>query len=328
MNSDELNVCNSNPPPPAALPVVDKFHFNFWQRNASLSARCSSSSSSSPALLPKFRPTISSAMPAIADDGEAAGLELDLDKITLGDDDVLSIPPELEEKSYKKGRFLMRFWSWLRSKSKLNHRNVNEMPATTPKGTPSPRRKSLELHARKIFNTKVVSESDRKQEQELLKNWKRSENERLTRSWADVCIANASLCTSIAMSTGSTSSAGHHNGLRRSSYMPITTMKPPSERYRASSLVVPCSQNSSLLHPLSGSRREFSLESGYLSHDCGEGSSSTPNSPKKFTLNQTKNRKSGLSQSISVEDEAGASPTATIMLTTSTAREKRQMFHK
>lgn len=154
-------------------------------------------------------------------------------------------------------------------------------------------------------------------------------NERLTRSWADVCIANASLCTSIAMSTGSSSQG------RRSSYMPVSSMRPPvpSERYRASSLVVP-SQNSSLLHPLSGSRREFSLESGYLSHDCGEGSSSTPNSPKKFTLNQTKYRKSGLSQSTSVEDEV-ISPTAsriTLTLTTATstqsAREKRQMFHK
>ena len=121
--------------------------------------------------------------------------------------------------------------------------------------------------------------------------------------------------------------------VRRSSYMPPPTAKPAKkERFRTGSLVV--ANQTSLLHPFSNSTREFSLESGYVSHD---GSTSTPNSPKKFILpgNQTgkRARLSGgtnggfLSQSAS-EEETHLSPQANYMgeVRHSTARDKRLLF--
>lgn len=141
------------------------------------------------------------------------------------------------------------------------------------------------------------------------------------------------MCISNAANNSSTPYRSSH--LRRCSYMPTCQSGKPPERYRASSLVVP-NQSSSLLRPLSGSRREFSLESGYLSsHDCGE-STSTPNSPKKFMLSRETKAGKILSQSYSEED-GSCSPSTSHKAKLDhfgevrpyiSAREKRQLFHK
>ena len=103
------------------------------------------------------------------------------------------------------------------------------------------------------------------------------------------------------------------------------------------SLVQAHNQSTSLLHPLFVQSREMSLESGYISHEGGGSSRSTPSSPKKFAhFLQTKKRHSRaqLSQSAS-EDDGTTSPT---IVTKSrilenpqqhfTIREKRQKFQK
>ena len=105
----------------------------------------------------------------------------------------------------------------------------------------------------------------------------------------------------------------------------------------AGSLVQAHNQSTSLLHPLFVHSREMSLESGYISHEGGGSSRSTPSSPKKFAhFLQTKKRHSRaqLSQSAS-EDDGTTSPT---IVTKSrilenpqqhyTIREKRQKFQK
>ena len=294
----------------------------------------------SPNIHLKFRPQICSAMPAIADDEG-------LDTITLGDDDVLSDQNDLKEvtcdltddtaedpksehkksKKEAKTRFLMRFWSWIQAKTKLQPLNtVEKSPPQTP------RRKSSELHTKKLLTTKVTGE---REAEIILNKWRRvHSNETLTRSWADVCIPNAGHVTSTYPSFYQYKNAP----LRRCSYMPpagVPSKPPGSERYRASSLVVP-NQSASLLHPLTGSRREFSLESGYLSH---EGSSSTPNSPKKFMLGQIKSatgRRGVLSKSTSEEDGSGSPTVANKSKVEylgeirqhTTAREKRQLWHR
>ena len=103
------------------------------------------------------------------------------------------------------------------------------------------------------------------------------------------------------------------------------------------SLVQAHNQSTSLLHPLFVQSREMSLESGYISHEGGGSSRSTPSSPKKFAhFLQTKKRHSRaqLSQSAS-EDDGTTSPT---IVTKSrilenpqqhyTIREKRQRYQK
>ena len=103
------------------------------------------------------------------------------------------------------------------------------------------------------------------------------------------------------------------------------------------SLVQAHNQSTSLLHPLFVHSREMSLESGYISHEGGGSSRSTPSSPKKFAhFLQTKKRHSRaqLSQSAS-EDDGTTSPT---IVTKSrilenpqqhyTIRERRQKFQK
>lgn len=94
-----------------------------------------------------FRPQISSALPA------------------LDTDEIITIEDELEDEVLlepkKKSKFLQRVWSWLQSKYKVKCKD--EMSKSAPNSA-SPRRKTMELHARKIFNARVVNDNAKKQE--------------------------------------------------------------------------------------------------------------------------------------------------------------------
>ena len=105
--------------------------------------------------------------------------------LTAGDDDVLE-----EAKPEKKGktRFLMRIWSWLWTR----HRHDQLLDQSEAK----PRRKSVELHARKKLNAKVGNEYGRKNEEVILvRHWRLNvywgSQIRIMSSWP---ISSMSLC--------------------------------------------------------------------------------------------------------------------------------------
>lgn len=346
-NSEQKNTTTTMSP-------RQKFDFNYVHPGAtSLSVaslgveNASLSLISSPNLTGNFRPQISSAMPAIADD---EGLE----NIEVGDDDVLEDPKTAASSNVKKtcetdggksSRFFMRIWSWMQSKYKLGvHRGPNRSGRRS-------RLRSAEFHSKKVLNAKtdelVEHTPTRNRDRFCLNKWelpqRQTSTETLTRSWADICIPSAfSAGSSIQNFQQVTPIAADHNPLslqrRRCSYMPPTVTQPLcGERYRTGSLVQAHNQSTSLLHPLFVQSREMSLESGYISHEGGGSSRSTPSSPKKFAhFLQTKKRHSRaqLSQSAS-EDDGTTSPT---IVTKSrilenpqqhfTIREKRQKFQK
>jgi len=252
-------------------------------------------------------------MPAILDDET-----LDLDDLTIGDDDVLVMKTELnqepvrhvwsssidnadlenQEKPSKpqiqaKSKFFMRFWSWFHQRYKLHRANSQRRRV---------RRKSTEFHSKRVLTTNFndITESERVKGQVILNKWQRvKSSETLAKSsWADVC-------TSL--------DRRRHHPIRRSSHQTNQQTRP--ERHRTCSLVA--GNQSNLLHPhagipLSDSRREVSLESDYQSHDSFVVSSS---SLENF-------RKKLKSQSICCEDEV-------ILLTERTknsALDKRKKF--
>lgn len=150
----------SNPPITSPKP---RFDFNAIQVQTTSStpkqsrrgSENISSLISSPNLTGNFRPQISSAMPAIADDE-------DLENITMGDDDVMEDPKTTEEEKNpnktggrggngteaKSSRFFMRIWSWMQSKYKLGiHRGPNCSSRNKVK--------LAEFHTRKVLNAKT-----------------------------------------------------------------------------------------------------------------------------------------------------------------------------
>ena len=218
----------------------DRSQFNF-----SLTASSNSSRNSSPSLTHRFRPPISSAMPAILDDET-----LDLDDLTIGDDDVLVMKTELnqepvrhvwsssidnadlenQEKPSKpqiqaKSKFFMRFWSWFHQRYKLHRANSQRRRV---------RRKSTEFHSKRVLTTNFndITESERVKGQVILNKWQRvKSSETLAKSsWADVC-------TSL--------DRRRHHPIRRSSHQTNQQMRP--ERHRTCSLVA--GNQSNLLHP-------------------------------------------------------------------------------
>merc|ERR1719219_1502809 len=140
-----------------------------------------------------FRPQISSAMPAIADN---EGLE----NVTIGDDDVMEDSKTTNEEKNpdktgatggngteaKSSRFFMRIWSWMQSKYKLGiHRGPNRSGRN--------RIKSAEFHARKVLSAKTEESTPiRSREKIALNKWelpqRQSTVETLTRSWADISL--------------------------------------------------------------------------------------------------------------------------------------------
>ena len=133
----------------------DRTQFNF-----SITTSSNSSRNSSPSLTQRFRLPISSAMPAIQDDET-----LDLDDLTIGDDDVLVMKtesdqePVQEDKPVKpkiqgKSRFFIRLWSWFHQKYKLHRANSRSRRV---------RRKSTEFHSRRVLTTNFndITESER-----------------------------------------------------------------------------------------------------------------------------------------------------------------------
>ena len=218
----------------------DRSQFNF-----SLTTSSNSSRISSPSLTHRFRPPISSAMPAIQDDET-----LDLDDLTIGDDDVLVMKTELnqepvrhvwsssidnadlenQEKPSKpqiqaKSKFFMRFWSWFHQRYKLHRANSQRRRV---------RRKSTEVHSKRVLTTNFndITESERVKGQVILNKWQRvKSSETLAKSsWADVC-------TSL--------DRRRHHPIRRSSHQTNQQTRP--ERHRTCSLVA--GNQSDLLHP-------------------------------------------------------------------------------
>ena len=160
---------------------------------------------------------------------------MDLDNITIGDDEVLVLTtqPETEpevknefQSSGSKSRFFTRLWSWFHQRYKL--RRIPKTPRKT-------RRKSTEFHSKRVLTTNLneITESERVKGQVILNKWQRvKSSETLAKSsWADVCT--------------SLDRRRPPHPVRRSSYMPTQTTARP-ERHRTCSLVA---GNQSLLHP-------------------------------------------------------------------------------
>ena len=140
--------------------------------------------------------------------------------------------------------------------------------------------------------------------------WKKAHSqENIKLTWADMCVGHYSDPFSNVQPARS----------RRASMQPQQPQPPQlRERHRTHSLVA---SNQSYLHPppnTFGTKRESSLESGYLSSN----SNSTPTSPKPFKRPPSL-FKFGPSPGISLEEDASNSPPLRIDI-----KEKRKLLQK
>lgn len=174
---------------------------------------------------------------------------------------------------------------------------------------PKCRRRSVEYHTKRLLSAKA-NENDLQRNMVIMNKWQKAHStDTLTKSWADVCVSSSCQTSLLALRDPQI--------LRRRSLMP--PINPNKERYRTGSLVAP--NQSSMLQPPLGPKRESSMESGYLS-GSHEGSNSTPNSPRSFRNGSR--RRPVISQSMSEDDETTSSFQSQTFYN---AKEKRSQFH-